>query len=60
MVVCSYDCDENQAEADIIECRRDFAPGSDLLIGMRCFVPEYADGEAFARKVAVAQKAGGV
>ena len=56
VVVCSYDCDEHQAKADLAECRRDFAPGSDLLIGMRCFHPEYTDGAAFARKVAVAKQ----
>ena len=51
VVVCSYDCDEKKAEADIRECRRDFAPGTELMLGMRCFTPEYSGREAFARKV---------
>lgn len=56
VVVCSYDCDENRAREDLTESRRDFAKGAELLIGMRCFKPEYADEAAFARKVRVARE----
>lgn len=62
VVVCSYDCDERQAEADLRESRRDFAPGAQLMMGVRCFTPEYADGAALRRKLLVAkrQKADGL
>lgn len=55
-VVCSYDSSAAQADADLKESKRDFAPGAELLIGMRCFMPEYASAEAFAQKVKVAQQ----
>ena len=62
VVVCSYDCDERQAEADLRESRRDFEPGAQLMMGVRCFTPEYADGAALQRKLLVAkrQKADGL
>jgi len=58
VVVCSYDCDEKKAEQDIRECHRDFSPGTELMVGMRCFTPEYADEAAFSRKVKTALQEG--
>ncbi len=40
------------------ESRRDFAPDAELFVGMRAFRPEYANGDAFAEKVAVAADCG--
>lgn len=57
-VVCSYDCGTEKAKADLEESRRDFAKGSELLIGMRCFMPEYANADAFAEKLTAAKKQG--
>ena len=54
-VVCCYDSTAKQAQADLAESRRDFAPGAQLLAGMRCFMPEYADAAAFAEKVRAAR-----
>ena len=53
IVMCSYDCDENQTRRDIRGFEGKLAPGTKLMVGMRCFTPEYADGDAFARKVRV-------
>lgn len=57
-LVCSYDCGTEKMEADIRESQRDFAKDSQLLIGMRCFTPEYANGEALADKVRTARRMG--
>ena len=57
-VVCCYDSTAKQAQADLAESRRDFAPGAQLLAGMRCFMPEYADAAAFAEKVRAARGEG--
>ena len=40
------------------ESQRDFAGGSKLLLGMRCFTPEYADGAALIDKVRAARRMG--
>lgn len=58
VVVCCYDSTAGQAQADLAESRREFAPGAHLLAGMRCFVPEYADITAFAEKVRAARQEG--
>lgn len=54
--MCCYDSTAGQAQADLAESRREFAPGAHLLAGMRCFVPEYADITAFAEKVRAAAR----
>lgn len=54
-LVCSYDCGTQKMEADVRESQRDFAGGSKLLLGMRCFTPEYADGAALIDKVRAAR-----
>ena len=58
VVVCSYDCDEHKARADLTQSRRDFAKGARLMIGMRCFTPEYRDQQAFERKIRTAAELG--
>ena len=45
-------------DADVRESQRDFAGGSKLLLGMRCFTPEYADGAALIDKVRAARRMG--
>lgn len=57
-VVCSYDASAAQAGADLQESKRDFAPGADLLMGMRAFYPEYSGFEAFQSKVQTAAAQG--
>ena len=57
-LVCSYDCGTQKMEADVRESQRDFAGGSKLLLGMRCFTPEYADGAALIDKVRAARRMG--
>lgn len=57
-LVCSYDCSTQQAQADILESQRDFAPGSKLLLGLRCFTPEYPNQAALVDKVMAARALG--
>lgn len=57
-LVCSYDCGTQKMEADVRESQRDFAGGSKLLLGMRCFTPEYADGAALIDKVRASRRMG--
>lgn len=57
-VVCSYDCGAEKARSDVAECRRDFAEGTKVLVGMRCFWPEYTSEAAFAAKVHAAREQG--
>ena len=47
-----------EIDADVRESQRDFARGSKLLLGMRCFTPEYADGAALIDKVRAARRMG--
>ena len=47
-----------EIDADVRESQRDFAGGSKLLLGMRCFTPEYADGAALIDKVRAARRMG--
>ena len=58
IVMCSYDCDEHQAERDIRGFEGKLAPDTKLMVGMRCFTPEYADEAAFARKVITCRNGG--
>jgi len=55
VVICSYKNDTPQAVADLRESRRDFSPGTKLIIGMRTFYPEYSGIGPFREKVLAAK-----
>lgn len=50
-VICSYDCDAQKARGDLQESTSGLNKKADILVGMRCFMPEYKDFDEFNAKI---------